>query len=58
MSLLNDKGELIMSKLKVGIIDHFFDSVKHGVSQSPSARDSLKTHQICEQIVLKIEQQI
>lgn len=47
-----------MSKLKVGIIDHFFDSVKHGVSQSPSARDSLKTHQICEQIVLKIEQQI
>lgn len=38
------------------IIDHFFDSVKHGVSQSPSAGDSLKTHQICEQIVLQIEQ--
>lgn len=38
------------------IIDHFLQSVKQGVSPSPSASDSLKTHQLCEQIVLQIIQ--
>ncbi|MFZ5969295.1 MAG: hypothetical protein ACOYVK_19225 [Bacillota bacterium] len=40
------------------IIDHFLDCVKINTIPSPSARDSLITHKICEEIVENLEENI
>ncbi|MFB1049825.1 Gfo/Idh/MocA family protein [Paraliobacillus sp. JSM ZJ581] len=37
------------------IVDHFIDCVQHNKTPQPSINDSLITHDICEQIVSKIE---
>ncbi|SHJ67891.1 virulence factor [Geosporobacter subterraneus DSM 17957] len=37
------------------IIDHFLQSVKGGTASSISPRDALKTHELCERIVAKLE---
>lgn len=38
------------------IADHFIDCVKNNETPSPSIKDSLITHEICEKIVMKIEE--
>lgn len=38
------------------IADHFIDCVKNNEIPSPSIKDSLITHEICEKIVMKIEE--
>ena len=41
----------------VGIIAHFLDCVRRGAAPTPSARDALETHALCERIVGEIEAQ-
>lgn len=38
-----------------GILEHFVDCVSNGQYPQPSARDSLKSHEICEKIAAYIE---
>lgn len=37
------------------IVDHFLDCVRRGGTPTPSARDSLETHALCEWVVEEIE---
>lgn len=37
------------------IVQHFLDSVRENRDPSPSARDSLETHALCEQVVVELE---
>jgi virulence factor len=39
-----------------GIVSHFLNCVRQGIAPSLSARDSLATHELCERIVIDIEQ--
>lgn len=37
------------------IVDHFLECVRHGRAPLPSTRDALRTHALCEQIVMELE---
>jgi virulence factor len=41
----------------VPVVEHFLDCVRRGAAPTPSARDSLETHALCERIVAEIDAQ-
>lgn len=51
----NDWDPVLYRRGFYQIIDHFISSVKNNETPSPSARDSLLTHEICEKVVLKLQ---
>lgn len=50
----NDWDPILYRRGFYQIIDHFIYSVEHNETPSPSVRDSLHTHEICEKIVSRL----
>ena len=53
----NDWDPVLYRRGFYQIIDHFIYSVEHNEIPSPSVRDSLSTHEMCEKIVSTLESQ-